>query len=184
SRAATKQRTCALSDTLSARVLLCVPAMTLDECISEIKANHFPNPPASPSALDSLASSFRWPIPSDLRSFFLACNGARLFEDYDSPFDFVPIEQFHSTAIDVFGEIKNEWAPSEWYSIAHVRDGNFISIDLATVDADAADYLDAFHETRGYQMIIARSFTELLSEALTKGGHFWLEESFVGHGYQ
>ena len=160
--------------------------MTFDECIDEIKAHHFPKPPASQSQIDSLAQSLRWQIPSDLRSFFLACNGARLFEDIDSPFDLVTIEEFHPTAIDVFGEVKEEWAPTEWYSIAHVRDGNYIAIDLASVDGDSADYLDAFHETlgqEGYQVIIAKSFTELLSDALKSGGeHYWLDENFTGHG--
>lgn len=160
--------------------------MTLAECIKEIKSRHYPNPPTSPAVLDSIESSLPWSIPIDLRSFFLECNGARLFEDYDSPFEVVPIEEFHSTSIDVFGEVKAEWAPTEWYSVANVRDGNYIALDLASVDGDAGEYLDAFHETLGqdgYQTIIAKSFTELLSDALESGGeHYWLDESFKGYG--
>jgi len=145
--------------------------MTIAECINEIESQYSPNPSASPSALDSLVSSLHWPIPSDLRSFFLACNGLRLFRDTDPPFEFLPIEEFHSTTIDVFGEIKEEWAPTEWHSVAHVQDGNYIAVDLASVDGDAADYLDAFHETLGqdgHQKIVATSFAELLSDAPKK----------------
>ena len=129
-----------------------------------------------------------WKVPADLRLFYIACDGARLFRDVDSPFTVVPLEAFHPTSIDIYGAIKEDWLPPAWFTIADVQDGNCIAIDLSSVEAGRADILDVFHETaadKGYRAVIARSFCEFLSDALESGGeHYWLKKSFKGYGYR
>jgi SMI1 / KNR4 family (SUKH-1) len=161
---------------------------TIQECIDRINADHFPSPPAPPAKMAEIVSSLPWPIPGDLRLFYEKCNGARLFRDDDSPCEIVPIEEFHSTRIDITGEDNEKRGPAAWFSIAYVQDTNYIAIDLSSVSHDLADILDCFHETfgiEGYQLVIAKSFTEFLSDVIDSGGRqYWLDKEFTGYGYR
>jgi GNAT superfamily N-acetyltransferase len=74
-----------------------------------------------------------------------------------------------------------------WYAVADLQDGNYVLLDLATVQGDSVKVLDAFHETTPFDMaVIAESFTEFLAHAvedhrllgcgagdLKKGTRFW-----------
>ncbi len=53
-----------------------------------------------------------------------------------------------------------------WYAIADLHDGNFIVMDLATVDGERVDILDGCWETLDRAPTIAKSFTEFLSRSL------------------
>ena len=74
---------------------------------------------------------------------------------------------------------------SAWYAVADVQDGNYLLIDLA--DDRLGVCYDGFHETYktpGYMMIVAASFTELLTRLFEQGndGSYWLADSFRASG--
>ncbi|MGC3970938.1 MAG: SMI1/KNR4 family protein [Pirellulales bacterium] len=125
-------------------------------------------------------------LPADLAQFYGQFSEARLFSDdgYDPRCHILPPQKFVQVGSAICGE-PTELAPERsWYSLAHVRDGNFIGIDLSPTRLGWC--YDCFHETYGepgYCKVIARSFTELLNQLLiSKNEAFWLSKDFRGYG--
>jgi hypothetical protein len=60
-----------------------------------------------------------------------------------------------------------EEIPDTWFAIADAQDGNFIVMDLASVDGDRVKIIDGFAEAARVEApIIARSFTEFLERSI------------------
>lgn len=125
-------------------------------------------------------------LPVDLLSFYERFSEARLFdpEGNDPACHLLPPEEFVQISHAILGETTTSGIERTWYALAHVRDGNYLAIDLSP-ERHGLCY-DCFHETygmAGYCKVIALSFTELLNRVASASGRaFWLDEQFPGYG--
>lgn len=156
---------------------------SLDELIAELQSRadcHFR--PAT--GLPLIPPDLR--LPPDLVAFYEWFSEARLFSDdgHDPPCHLLPPGEFAQVGEAILGEATTASVERSWYAVAHVRDGNFLGIDLAP--ARLGRCYDCFHETYGepgYCNVIALSFTELLHRLAEAGDKaFWLDEQFHGYG--
>jgi hypothetical protein len=67
--------------------------MSMEALLEEVSRHHFPNPPATPAQLEMFEQRMGWRMDPDLRAFYLHCNGARLFEQPDSPYRLLPLDR-------------------------------------------------------------------------------------------
>jgi hypothetical protein len=160
----------------------------LKTLFSEIEKLHVWEPCTYPNAFADLENRIGHCLPDDLRLFYETYETVKLFaaDDYNANYRFVPVSQIHRTRQDIYGIDTDEWGPSTWLTVCDVQDGNYVAIDVLSIDGDACNYIDCFHEVfavPGHSKIVARSFTELLRRALKGGGnHYWLLDGFVGYG--
>jgi cell wall assembly regulator SMI1 len=156
---------------------------SLADLLAEVRARHFPGPPASRAALDGLEQRIGCALPSDLRDFYLGMGGARLFSD--PRYRILGPEDVRPVKLDVPGASELT-LPEGWLSIGDVQDGNYVAIDLPAKPSGEVWFIDCFHETIGEpggNEIIALSFAEFLERALGAGEMFyWLEDGFRGYG--
>lgn len=147
--------------------------------IESIKEQHFANPPASARMIEEFEASNRWQLDPELREFYLACNGARLFRSFDSPYNILPLNEIVRTRRLIFGRDTDEDGPASQYAICDVWDGNYVSIDVSRPMNGLYPLIDSFHETfsdPAYYQVIASSFAVFLDKALkSEGRHFWLD---------
>ena len=152
--------------------------------IEEVFARHLPQPPASGEQIIECETRLGYQLPLDLKLFYQKCNGARLFgENY--VYRIMPLEQIERISLST---------PPSWHSIVDLRDGNYIGVDLATVNGDSCLIIDCDHETLSSASgneVVALSFTEFLQRAL-KGGTepseddwapYWFDDGFTGYGH-
>jgi cell wall assembly regulator SMI1 len=153
----------------------------MDALIRQVCDDHFPSRGASAELIAQFERDGQLRLPDDMRLFYAACNGAKLFDKSDSPFAFFPLEQMCHPSEAVWGSMENipDWT-ARWIAFCDVRDGNYVAIDLDQRSDGAYNIMDIFHETfgdRAYDRIIARSFSEFLEGALgsSEGNRlFWL----------
>jgi hypothetical protein len=160
---------------------------TLEDLLNELDTFHSSEPCIDFGEIDSFDDLNKYQLPSDLKSFYRKYKSASLFDNEGGPtYRFVPVIDIHRTRKDIYGEDTDEWGPSTWLTICDVQDGNYIAIDIASRHKDQFNFIDCFHETFGQPgecRIVAKSFTELLDQALHSGNRlFFLEKGFVGYG--
>ena len=153
----------------------------MTDMLAEVRARHFPRPPASSDAITQLEQRIGCPIPVDLRKFYLEVGAARLFSEDDSPYRFVRPDDVRWVNLDVSsGDPEGLSVPKSWFSICDVQDGNYVAIDLPAKPSGEVWFIDCFHETigePGFNTIIALNFSEFLQRALASNGlHYWLDE--------
>jgi hypothetical protein len=141
-------------------------------------------PPGGPPPLEP-----RHALPDDLRAFYEACGGARLFEGahyavrISGPAELVPSNP------EIIGEQVDDDITSSWYIVARDDEGNAISIDLepARLGRCYDSFVDV-HGVAGSCAVVALSFTELVERLVASaGGHwYWLEPDWqpIGDAYE
>jgi cell wall assembly regulator SMI1 len=160
---------------------------SLEGLFNEINTRLTSEPCLDAGEIDRFDERNGYRLPSDLKSFYRKYKSVKLFDGkYGPTYRFVPIIEIHRTRIDIYGEDSDEWGPRAWLTICDVADGNYIAIDLMSKNNDQFNFIDCFHETfaqPGECQIVAKSFTELLDQALHGGKElFFLQKGFVGYG--
>lgn len=131
-------------------------------------------------------------VPEDVRAFYELCGG--LVIAHESPYEvrIVGPEQCvlaNDVILGTFAAIAREQQSTDpswnWYIIAEVENGNFLSIDFSQMQNGRC--YDSFEETYGLvgQMpVIALSLTSLIGQLYgSKGKHwYWLEPGFQALG--
>jgi len=145
--------------------------------LEEVKREHFPNPPASAEQVAQFESAQGWMLDEDLRAFYLACNGAKLFRKLGATYFFLPLERIIRARLSICGEDSEECGPGFLYAICDVQDNNYVAVDVRN-SGGPYPLFDCFHETfpePAYTRQIAPSFSSFLEQALRSKGHlFWL----------
>ncbi len=159
----------------------------LEDLFRQIENEHHFELTQNPDSIEALEKNSGYRFPDDLKRFYRRYDSVSLYSNEDPLYWFLSVSELHPTRIDIYGEDSIELGPDHWWSVCNVQDGNYISINLNSVQDDACDYIDAFHETfaePGYSIIVAKSFTELLSSALASGDNqlYFLQEGFIGYG--
>jgi cell wall assembly regulator SMI1 len=153
----------------------------MDHLLEELLRHHHPEPPASLKEVDAFERRMGWKLDPDLRTFYLRCNGARLFKRIDTPYRFLPLSEIVRGRLTIYGLDDDEHGPASWFDICRVHDGNCIVIDVAEPHEGYYPIIDGFHEAYGDPVEcrqIADRFSDFLERALTsQGRQFWLYES-------
>lgn len=143
----------------------------------KISRKHFPNPPATPAQVADFEARVGWQLDTDLRAFYLHCDGATLF---------VPREEGPNYRILSLEEIPQLTArlrrrddtpvTAAWFPVVDCQDSDFVLVDVSK--PAPFPLLDAWHETYPLRVRqIARSFSEFLEQALSSNDHlYWLGE--------
>lgn len=121
-------------------------------------------------------------LDADLRSFYLHCNGARLFEASPfAPFTFLSLSDIERGRKAIFGEDDERWGPASLYAICDVQDGDYVMVDVSRQVRGRYPLTDGWKEAwrnKEYDWPIAESFSEFLSKALGSNGRvFWLNSN-------
>jgi hypothetical protein len=164
----------------------------VDELLKAIDRDHKTRPPAAPSELEKLKTMG---MPADVIYFYSKSNGA-LIHPSDSDYGLSIDGDYWLWEILPVGDISSltdsGWSHTDsplhqrhakWFRIVDVQNDDYLSIALDSVDA--GEVLDTFHETLnmlGYNQIIARSFSELISKLLESRDAYWLKGE-TGYGY-
>ncbi|MBA4384366.1 MAG: hypothetical protein C0410_06495 [Anaerolinea sp.] len=160
---------------------------SLEILFQEIESLHNSEPCHDESEIDHFEKQIGYQLPTDLKLFYKKFKSVCLFDNqFSSTYRIVPITEIHSTRIDIYGIDKDEYGPATWLTICDVMDGNYVGIDILSIEADECNFIDCFHESfaqPGDSKIIAKSFTEFLDHALHNGEDlFYLQTGFVGYG--
>jgi hypothetical protein len=157
--------------------------MSMEELFEEVSRHHFPNPPATSAQLEAFEQRMGWRMDPDLRAFFLHCNGARLFEQPDSPYRLLPLDKILRARIAMRGEDSDEWGPASWYVLCDLHDSDRILVDVSRRENDRYPIIDGWHE--GFPdpedcEQVAGSFSEFLEAALRSDGRkFWIKRAHI-----
>jgi hypothetical protein len=152
--------------------------MLMESLLEEISGHHLPSPPASLDQIEAFEHQHGWSLDPDLRSFYLHCNGAALFQQPNSPCRFRALSQIRRARVDMRGSDTDEWGPASWYVIADLPDSDRIIIDVSAPLNGCYPIIDGFHEAMlgpGECKRIADSFSQFLKQMLLHQGRaFWL----------
>lgn len=160
----------------------------LENLFAEIDKYHTSELITSEPDFDQLEKLYNCQLPIDLKEFYRKYKSVRLFySEGVYTYRFVTMAEIHPTRIDIFGQDTDEWAPRNLLTVCDVMDGNYIAIDTLPKNDDEYYFIDCFHETfgdSGQNMIVAKSFTELLEKALHGGDElYYLQKDFTGYGF-
>lgn len=140
---------------------------------------HHPHPPATPRQIEAFERRAGWRLDTDLRAFYLHCDGADLFDRADPAFRIYPLAEIRRARVAVFQEDTDEWGPASWYALGEVRDTNYILVDVSHPEGPHPirdGYREMFPRPE-YCREIASSFSTFLASALQSNGDwFWLRE--------
>jgi antitoxin YokJ len=123
-------------------------------------------------------------FPSDLQYFYERCDGIEFFPNSEYPLTIVNLKDFVKANPVIVGEECSYDQSFHWYIIG--RSGNqYITIDLS--EERLGQCYDSFWDSHGIPgscPIIAKSFTDLLSNFYFNNGRywFWLDSSFINLG--
>ena len=134
----------------------------------------------SPGGLPALNEDIE--LPDDLKVFYENCGGISFFPNRGYGFEIVSPQNMVLANPVIVGELCEEDISSEWYIICKDSESNYITIDLAKERMGRC--YDSFwdrHGVVGECTIVAKSFTELLSQLFSNQGKslFWLDDDFV-----
>lgn len=157
-------------------------ARPMRELLETISRNHTPSPPATPEEIGSFEQRMGWRLDSDLRAFYLHCNGARLFRTpTDCPYWLLPLSRIIRARVAMFGERNDDdsHGPASVYALCDVQDGNYVLLDVAHPTDGRYPLIDGDHEAwpdPHYCAQLAGSFSEFLEKALrSQGRQFWVQ---------
>lgn len=118
-----------------------------------------------------------WQFDSDLRAFYLHCDGATLFvpRDEDPNYRILSLAEIPQVTARLRKRDASA-ATASWFPVADCQDSDFVLVDVAK--PAPFPLLDAWHETYPHRVRqIAASFGEFLERALASNDHlFWLGE--------
>ncbi|XXF78354.1 SMI1/KNR4 family protein [Myxococcaceae bacterium GXIMD 01537] len=155
-------------------------ATPMSRLLGEVSRDHFPHPPATPEEIEEFERRVGWKLDSDLRAFYLHCNGAALIRRQDSPYEILPLSKIVRARIALRGKDDDSRGPASMYALCYVRDGNYVVLDVSQqadgryplIDGDRETWPDPEYCTR-----IANSFSEFLEQVLhTRRSLYWLGE--------
>jgi hypothetical protein len=146
--------------------------------LEAIKQRHYPGPPASNAEIGEFEAHWHVQLDPDLATFYRACNGAKLFDSVNAPFEILPLDEVVRARVAIYGRDENEFGPATILAICDVEDGNYVGIDISKSQHGYFTILDLFHETFPKEAEwIADSFGEFLHGALHNDGrHFWIDD--------
>ena len=152
----------------------------MSSLLEEVSREHFPRPPATPGQIEEFERKMGWRLDSELRAFYLHCNGAELFKRLpDAPYQILPLSEIVRARVAVFGKDEDRLGPASQYAICDVQDGNYVLIDVSRQEKGCYPLIDCDHEAfpdPAYCEQIASSFSEFLERALrSKGRLFYLQ---------
>lgn len=152
----------------------------LSSLLEEIKRSHFPNPPASAQTIEEFEQTHGWPLDDEMRAFYLAFNGARLFRQLGAPYSILPLEKIIRVRVAITGEDSDEWGSASLYALCDVQDGSYIAFDTSAAPKGPYPLIDCFYDTfpnPDYLNVVAPSFSAFLEKALRSAGRlYWLQE--------
>lgn len=124
-------------------------------------------------------------LPDDLKEFYTLCGGLGLFLESDYPIHIVSPQEFVLANPVIIGELYPDDISSEWYIIADDKNGQYITIDLASERLGRC--YDSFWDRHGLVgdcPIIARTFSELLFNVIKNSGGYWywLQDNYPSLG--
>jgi len=143
-----------------------------------IKQRHYPGRPASNAEIAEFEAHWRVKLDPDLATFYRACNGAKLFESVNAPFEIFALDKIVRARVAIYGKDEDGFGPTTILAICDVEDGNYVGIDISKSYRGCFAVLDLFHETFPAQAErIADSFGDFLNGALhSDGRHFWIDD--------
>ncbi|WP_257459895.1 SMI1/KNR4 family protein [Archangium lipolyticum] len=148
--------------------------------LEKLSRHHFPNPPATLAEIVEFEQRVGWRMDSDLRAFYLHCNGAKLFEQPDSPYRILPLDKIIRARVAMRGEDSDEWGPASWYVLCDLHDNDRILVNVDRTLNARHPIIDGWNEGFSHPedcKQIAGSFSEFLEAALSSGGRkFWLKQ--------
>lgn len=152
----------------------------MSSLLEEVSRHHFPYPPATSEQIEEFEHRVGWRLDSDLRAFYLHCNGAELIERLpESPYQILPLNEIVRARVAIRREDDDAWGPASMYALCDVQDGNYVVLDVSRQENGRYALFDGWHETwpdPAYCRQIARSFAEFLEGALRAGGPaYWLQ---------
>ncbi|RKG98773.1 SMI1/KNR4 family protein [Corallococcus carmarthensis] len=151
----------------------------MQHLLAEVSAHHFPNPSATADQVDSFESRVGWQLDSDMRAFYLHCDGATLFAPRERApnYRILSLAEIERARITMRHEDSDTYGSASWYTLLYLQDGDYVLVDVGHPVDGRYVLLDAFHETYPAVEQIAASFSEFLAKALASGNaYFWLTE--------
>jgi hypothetical protein len=154
-----------------------IPSMI--QLLEEVSREHFPASPATLEEVESFERRMGWRLDSDLRAFYLHCNGAQFFEASPfSPFTLLPLSEIVRGRKAIFGEDDEQWGPASLYTLCDVQDGDYVMVDVSRQLEGRYPLTDGWKEAwrnKEYTWPIADSFSGFLFKVLRSNGRaFWL----------
>jgi hypothetical protein len=151
----------------------------MSNLLEEVSRHHFPYPPSTLKEIEAFEQRVGWQLDSDLRAFYLHCNGAELIERLpDTPYRILPLSKIVRARTAIYGEDNDRWGPPSMYTLCDVQDGDFVLIDVSRQENGRYPLMDGYHEAwpdPEYCGPIANSFAEFLEAAmLARRPVYWL----------
>jgi hypothetical protein len=148
--------------------------------IAEVLRAHFPQPPATESELANFERSHGVPLDPELRAFYAATNGGRLFKWEGPPYYFMPLANIETGRDAIYGPAPDGTpgqddapnCPTNVWAFCDVQDGCYVGFEVTPGKPYPIHvlYEDWPREIR----VIAPSFAQFLHRALKEGGEYWL----------
>jgi hypothetical protein len=156
--------------------------MSRQALLEEVSRHHFPYPPATAEEIEAFERRMGWRLDSDLRAFYLHCNGAELFERLpECPYRILPLSELTRARVAIFGEDDDQYGPASVYALCDLQDGDYTLVDVSRQENGRSPLTDGWHEAwpnPKHCKQIARSFSEFLERALRSEGYqFWLKQN-------
>jgi hypothetical protein len=152
------------------------PVTNLSKLFARIESHHHCTPAeaAAEARMRGFERASGFPLPFDLRAFYLRFDSATLFGRYD----FLPLDRICRTGAALGGPDWFDSEPAPWFAFCSIGNGDHVGIDLATNGTDNF-ILDCDHDNTSSRRVIARSFTDFLAQLLTaKGDAYYLDSAF------
>ena len=151
----------------------------MSRLLEEVSRDHFPYPAATPEEIDAFEKRMGWRLDSDLRAFYLHCNGAELIERLpDSPYQILPLSEVTRARVAIYGEDDDKWGPASAYTLCDVQDGDYVLVDVARQENGRYLLTDGYHEAwpdPKYCRLVANSFAEFLEAVMrSRRPAYWL----------
>jgi hypothetical protein len=149
----------------------------LSEDIAEVLRSHFPNPPATEAELIEFERAHGFPLDPELRAFYAATNGGRLFHWEGPPYYFMPLAEIVTAKAAIFPPTTRQVCPPDVFAFIDVQDGDYVGFEVTPGKLYPIN--DIFHESWPRETyVIAPSFAAFLHRALrSEGKQFWLRAS-------
>jgi cell wall assembly regulator SMI1 len=155
-------------------------ARPMTELLEEVSREHFPSPPATAAEIAEFEERVGWRLDSELRAFYLHCNGAELIKrGPDCPYRILPLSKIVRARVAIFGRDEDKHGPASVYAICNVQDGDHVVIDVRQQVDGRYPLSDAWHEAwpdPSYSEKIEDSFSDFLEAALrARRPSYWMK---------
>lgn len=149
----------------------------LSDDVAEVLQSHFPQPPATEAELAEFERAHGFPLDPELRAFYRATNGGRLFQKVDSPYKFMSLAEIQPGVNAIFGGHPPEHpgaplCPDNVFAFCGIPDGCYLGFEVIP----GKPYpIHVLYESWPQEIrVLAPSFGEFLHRALKEGGEYWI----------